>query len=52
MENKTMTEIELAMLLDTFAENIEANAATVEEAADILRRKASFLKQNPVEEEA
>lgn len=48
MEHDTMTEIELAVLLDTMAENIEANATTVEEAAEILRRKARFLKDNPV----
>ncbi len=42
--DEEMTQIELAVFLETLAENIEAKATTVAEAVEIIRNKADFLK--------
>lgn len=39
-----MTQTELILFLETLAENIEAKAETVEEAAQIIRKKIKKLK--------
>lgn len=44
MENHEMTQTELILFLETLAENIEAKAKTVEEAAKIIREKIEKLK--------
>lgn len=45
MEEDNMTQSELILLLETIAENIEAKATTAAEAAEIIRKKAEYLKQ-------
>lgn len=44
MEHDEMTQTELIVFLATLAENIEAKAKTVEEAAQIIRDKIEVLK--------
>lgn len=44
MERDCMTQAELVIFLLTLAENIQAKAKTVEEAAQIVEEKAKALK--------
>lgn len=44
MDNDSMTQAELILLLETLAENIELKAETGKEAAEIVRAKAEALK--------
>ena len=47
MDNDSMTQAELIVLLETLAENIELKAETGKDAAEIVRAKADALKANP-----
>ena len=47
MDNDSMTQAELILLLETLAENIELKAETGKEAAEIVRAKAEALKTSP-----
>ena len=44
MEQDNMTQAELIVWLETLAELIEVKAATVQEAAEIIRNKIKDLK--------
>lgn len=44
METDSMTQMELIVWLETLADLIESKAATIQEAAEILREKAKKLK--------
>ena len=44
METDSMTQAELIVWLETLADLIEAQATTVQEAAEILRDKAKKLR--------
>ena len=44
-DEDTMTQQELALFLETLAENVELKAQTGKEAADIIREKASVLRE-------
>lgn len=44
-DEDTMTQQELALFLETLAENVELKAQTGKEAADIIREKVSALRE-------
>ena len=44
-DEDTMTQQELALFLETLAENVELKAQTGKEAADIIREKVTALRK-------
>ena len=44
-DEDTMTQQELALFLETLAENVELKAQTGKEAADIIREKGTALRK-------